>query len=267
MTSLSKIIRGLQFQSFPEESVEIQLKSIKSTAQHLADNAKMEGLEPSITLEEVLEERNRLLDEAKAEIEFERMQFEEYRQAQLNALEEMRNAWEEEKEQLKQKAYEEAFSQGFDDGIKKAMDQMSRSIEKSNEMMNLAKENADKYIEEQEQVILDLALKCAEKILDYELERNEEAFVSIIRRALKEVRELPSVKVYVSAEYYELLFKYRDELSELFPPDVQFLIFTHEDLHEEQCYIESNHGRIIATVDEQLQELRSKLTEILLSKG
>ena len=119
---------------------------------------------------------------------------------------------------------------------------------------------------EQEQLILDLAIKCAGKIIGYELDGKEEAFVSIIKRGLKEVRELQNIKVYISYEYYPLVSNYRDELAELFPPDVQFLIFVNEDLQDEQCYIETNHGRVIVSVDEQLQELRSKLSEILDSK-
>lgn len=57
----------------------------------------------------------------------------------------------------------------------------------------------------------------------------------------------------------------REELAEIFPPDVPFLIFVNEDLNDTECYIETNHGRIVVSVDEQLKELRSKLIELLES--
>ena len=143
---------------------------------------------------------------------------------------------------------------------------MADSLKKANETIELATVNAEKYIEDQEKVILDLAMKVAEKILGYEIESNNEAFISVIKRALKEVRELNSIKLYVSQDYYALLSKYRDELAEMFPPDIQFLIFVNEDIQSLESYIETNHGRVIVSIDEQLNELRLKLNEFLDSK-
>ena len=265
MTSLSRIIRGVQAQQLEKYTIEIQLRDM-FTPEPIVPLESEEKKEHQLTLEEVLQERNLLLEEARLQIEGERAQFEAFRQSQLATLEQVKEAWEEEKIQLEQQAYEEAFSKGFEEGIQKASSQMTDSIIRTNEMMDLARINADKYMMEQEQLILDLAIKCAGKIIGYELDDKEEAFVSIIKRGLKEVRELQNIKVYISYEYYPLVSNYRDELAQLFPPDVQFLIFVNEDLQDEQCYIETNHGRIIVSVDEQLQELRSKLSEILDSK-
>jgi flagellar assembly protein FliH len=265
MTSLSKIIRGVQAQQLEKHTIEIQLRNM-FTPDPIDPLEGEEEKENQLTLEEVLQERNRILEEARLQMEGERAQFEAFQQSQLASIEELKAVWEEEKIQLEQQAYDEAFSKGFEEGMQKASSQMADSIKRTNEIMDLARINAEKYMMEQEQVILDLAIKCSGKIIGYELEGKEEAFVSIIKRGLKEVRELQNIKVYISHEYYPLVSNYRDELAELFPPDVQFLIFVNEDLQDEQCYIETNHGRVIVSVDEQLQELRSKLSEILDSK-
>ena len=262
---MSRIIRGVQAQQLEKHTIEIQLRDM-FTPEPVVPLENEEEKDNQLTLEEVLQERNRLLDEARLQIEGERAQFEAFQQSQLASLEQLKVVWEEEKLQLEQQAYDEAFSKGFEEGMQKASSQMANSIKITNEFIDLSRINADKYLMEQEQVILDLAIKCAEKIIGYELDVKEEAFVSIIKRGLKEVRELQNIKVYISYEYYPLVSNYRDELAELFPPDVQFLIFVNEDLQDEQCYIETNHGRVIVSVDEQLQELRSKLSEILDSK-
>ena len=263
MTSLSRIIRGIQAQQAEPYTVKIQPQF--TFEQYPSLNLE-EIEEKPLTMDEVLQERNRLLEEARLQIENERAQFEQYRQEQLSSIEQLKEVWAEEKLQLEQQAYEEAFSKGYDEGMQKAAAQMAVSIEKTNNLINLAQVNADKYIEEQEFIILDLALKAASKIVDYELDQNEEAFVSIVKRGLKGVRELENIKIYVGYDHYPLLTKYRDELAEMFPPDIQFLIFVHEDLQQEQCYIETSHGRVVVSIDEQLQELRLKLNEILESK-
>ena len=262
---MSRIIRGVQAQQLKMHTIEIQLHNM-FVPEPIVPQELEEEKEPQLTIEEVLQERNRLIEEARLQIEGERAQFEAFQQSQLASIEQLKVVWEEEKLQLQQQAYEDAFSKGFEEGMQKASSQMADSIRLTNEIVDLARLNAEKYIEEQEQVILDLAMKSAEKIIGYELETNKDAFVSIIKRALKEVRELNNIKIYISYEYYPLVSSYRDELAELFPPDVQFLIFVNEDLQDEQCYIESNHGRVIVSIDEQLYELRSKLSEILESK-
>lgn len=263
MTSLSRIIRGVQAQEFPKHTVEIQLRNMFVSE---PNDSMDDHQEHQLTHNEILAERDRLLLEAKHQIEQERSDFENYQATQLATLEELKVLWEEEKKQLQQKAYEEAFSQGYEEGIQKASSSMEQSLKVANETMDLARINADKYIEDQEKVILDLALKCAGKIIGYEIDQNEEAFVSVIKRALKEVRELQNIKVYVSQEHYALVSKYRDELAEMFPPDVQFLIFVNEDFQTLESYIETNHGRVIVSIDDQLQELRIKLNELLDSK-
>ena len=255
----------MQAQQLEKHTIEIQLRDM-FTPDPIVPLESEEEKENQLTLEAVLQERNRLLEEARLQIEGERAQFEAYQQLQLASLEQLKVVWEEEKLQLEQQAYDEAFSKGFEEGMQKASAQMADSIKVANGVTDSARINAEKYIVEQEQVILDLAIKCAEKIIGYELDVKEDAFVSIIKRALKEVRELRNIKVYISYEYYSLVSNFRDELAELFPPDIQFLIFVNEDLEDEQCYIETNHGRVIVSVDAQLLELRSKLSEILDSK-
>ena len=222
--------------------------------------------EPIITREELLAERDQLLAVARQKVELERQQFDQFRTEQLQMIEELKHMWEEEKLTLQQQAYEEGFAQGYEEGIQKANADMQQAVQTANETMEHAKVNAQAYIESQEVVILELALTATERILNTVLERDEEVFVSIIKRGLKEAREMKEIKIYVSPEYHAVVSKNRDELAEMFPTDVPFMIFVNEDLSNTDSYIETNHGRIVVSMDTQLNELRIKLREILDSK-
>ena len=219
-----------------------------------------------ITREELLAERDQLLANARQQLELERQQFDQFRNEQLQGIDELKRMWEEEKLTLQQQAYEEGFVQGYEEGIQKANADMEQALRTANETMKHAKENAQAYIESQEVVILELALTATEHILNTVLERDEEAFVSIIKRGLKEAREMKEIKLYVSPEYYAVVSKNRDELAEMFPTNVPFMIFVNEDLANTDSYVETNHGRIVVSMDTQLNELRLKLREILDSK-
>lgn len=263
---MSRIIRSTFTQPVEETNkVEIKLHNLFQPIQS-EEETELEESQPQLTLEEILRERDFLLEQAKQQIAAEQEQLAAFREEQLTALDSLREAWEEEKVQLGQQAYEEGFAQGYEEGVHKATADMNQAVLTANAAMEQAAENAKAYIESQEHVILELGLTAAERILNVSLERDEELFVSIVKRGLKEAREMKEIKVYVSPEYHGVVTKNRDELAEMFPVDVPFMIFVNEDLTGTESYIETNHGRIVVSIDDQLQELRLKLNEILDSK-
>ena len=264
MTSLSRIIRRTQAKQTDDKEITIQPFQFFHPSS--ADELEQIERKPDITLEEIIAERDRLLAEARQQLDLEKQQFDQFRQQQLQAIEELKRAWEEEKLALQQQAYEEGFAQGYEEGVQKANADMQQALYTANETMINAQANAEKYLESQEAVILELGMTSAERILNTVLDRDEETFVSIVKRALKEAREMKEIKIYVSPEYHAVVSKNREELAEMFPPDVPFLIFVNEDLANAESYIETSHGRIVVSVDTQLHELRLKLREILDSK-
>ena len=263
MTLLSRIIRSINTQSTNEDIKEIQIRDMFEKLEVENDEVP----EVKVTMEDIMIERNRLLAEARATIQAERDAFELEKQVYFQEVEQLKISWEEERPTRVQEAYDEGFGQGYEDGANKVNEAMAESLGTANEVIIHAQENARKYIEDQEAVVLELGLTAAERILGASLERNDQLFVSIVRRGLKEAREMKEIKIYVSPTYYELITINRDELAEMFPTDVPFMVFVNEDLENDtDCFIETNHGRIVVSIDEQLNELRLKLNEILESK-
>ncbi len=265
MTSLSRIIRSIYTQSDSDNVKEIQIRDMFEVLD--LEDGEDGSSQHQLSIEEIMAERDRLLAEARASLQVEREAFEQEKQMHFQEIEHLKLSWEEERPNRVQEAYDEGFGQGYEDGVNKSTEAMAESLQTANEVINQAKENARKYIDDQEAVILELGLTTAERIIGASLERDPDLFVSIVRRGLKEAREMKEIKIYVSPAYHALITANRDELAEMFPVDVPFMIFVNEDLkNETDCYIETNHGRIVVSVDEQLNELRLKLHEILESK-
>lgn len=210
-----------------------------------------------------LEERNKMLADIQLQMQMEQNRIEEMRKTATEDILAMQAAWQDEKTTLQQQAYEEAFQIGFSEGRDKALAEMEASVQQANDITKKSQEIAESYQESQERVILELAMRVAERILNETLAENKEQFLSIVRRALVEVREMKEIKLYVSTEYYEFVASNRSELAAIFPPDIPFLIFVNEDFDETECYIETNHGRIVVTIDEQLEEVRKRLIDVL----
>jgi flagellar assembly protein FliH len=265
MTSLSRIIRSTNAQQPEEPIVEIKLQSFFEPI-HFNDQEQETEKAPQLTIEDIEHEREMMLQQVEQEIEQQRQQFAEFRNEQLASIEALKQMWEEEKVVLQQQSHEEAFAQGYEEGIQKANVDMANSLNIANSTMQDAQSNAAMYIQAQEPILLEMALTAAERILNESLDRQAELYISIIKRGLKEAREMKEIKLYVSPKYHQLVTKYHNELAEMFPVNVLFMIFVNEDLEDTESYIETNHGRIVVSIDEQLQELRKQLYELIESK-
>lgn len=253
-TSLSNIFRSQGLAS----ARQINIRDLNKAQSVETDN-------DDITIESVYAERDRVLKIAQRTIEDEQRNIDEMRRLAAEDISAMQNAWADEKVELQQQAYEEGFQVGFGEGRDKALSDMASSIQLANEVTEKSYKNAEQYQTSQERVILELAMRVATRIVGEEIEGDDEKFLSVVRRALKEAREMTEIKLYVSIDYFKLVSDNRAELASIFPPDVPFLIFANEEFESTECYIETNHGRIVVSVDDQLNELREQLIEILES--
>lgn len=256
MTSLSSLFRALETKSEAVELREIGIRDLTPTEQSFKGN---------FTIEDVISERDSLLEEAEKKILQERNGIDEMRNQTVKDITVMQGEWEKEKEILQQQAYDEGFQIGFGEGRDKAHADMATSVQLANDTTSKSLDNATQYQASQERVILELAMQTAGRIIGQALEVDQENFISVIRRALKEVREMKEIKLYVSIDYYKLVSDNRGELAAIFPPEIPFLIFAIEDFDSTECYIETNHGRIVVGIDEQLNHLREQLIEIMES--
>ena len=240
---------------YKENSKPIQIRNL-----HVPD---MMNTDEPITLDVLTQERSKMLEKVNEEIAEKRAILTKDIEETKLYIEGQLKAWEQEKVVYQQQAYDEGFMQGLEEGRLKAQADMESSLQLANDSMKTAQENAANYLQQQEHVILELAIRTAERIIASKLNDNKEIFLSIVKRGLKEAREMKEIKLYVSPIYFELVSKNRDELASIFPIDVPFMIFVDEDMGDTDCYIETNHGRIVVSVDEQVKQLRSKLVEIL----
>ncbi|WJY28739.1 flagellar assembly protein FliH [Sporosarcina trichiuri] len=247
----------------PSGVKKIGIRNLQPQTEH----AETQTAASQLNLADVIMERDRLLNEARTNIQIEQADLERLRATAHDDVEAMRAAWEAEKAELQQKAYEEAFQVGYEEGMKKSMSDMQETIRKANETVETARQNGEAYLESQERLILEIAVKSAERIIGQQLDEDPDLFLSIVKRGLKEVREMRDIKVYVSPDCYKLVSDSREELASIFPPDVPMLLFVNDEFDNDECYIETNHGRIVVSVDEQLNELKERLVELLESEG
>lgn len=253
MILLSRIIKSYQTKEQTEQKVSIKIKQFLPIVE--VDQETHELTET--TIHERLEQAN--LDAEKI-----LKQANEHAEAITTEIQQAKDKWElEEKPFYMEQAQKEGYQQGIEDGIQKGYREMAESIAYAREMIDLAKQEYGEKIEAAQPVVLELAMKVAGKIIGYELNENESTFLSIVKRAIKEVRNYCDVQLHVHPSQYPFVLSQKDELNAIFPKNTDFYIYPNEDLSENSCVIESENGRIDASVDSQLQEMKVKLIELL----
>ncbi|KML06442.1 flagellar assembly protein FliH [Rossellomorea marisflavi] len=213
------------------------------------------GAATDALLENARMEADLLLDDARSE--HQRIQ---------ESIQTARREWEKERERLMEEAYNEGYLLGEQEGKQAGYNAYTGIIDEANRIVEHNRENYYSYIERAEKVILSLGVKCAGTIIQQELE-DEERFIPFLQRGLKEVRDLPEVRIHIHPSRHPLLMEHKSELEAMFPAEVQLFVYANDDLDPMECYMETKQGRIVLSVDSQLEELKRKLLERMEEEG
>jgi flagellar assembly protein FliH len=253
MTLLSRLIKS-QYDQQKRTARVIQVKRVFGDLEQeqFDDGNNQQEMVKKEFLEKYEAEANLLISNASAEAESIRLQ----------VLKE-RDQWEAEKLQWIEQAKNEGFEEGLMFGRKQGLEEYKQLLTQANSIVDKSKEEFVNKLEQSEKVVLDLGLKAAEKILFASLNENEELFLSIVKQLVKEAKEFKSVQIHIHPSRYELISSYKKEIDALLLNSADCYIFADEDLMETQCILESNNGRIDASIDSQLIEIKKKLLELL----
>lgn len=174
-------------------------------------------------------------------------------------------AWKQEKSTWIEQAKQQGFAKGHAEGKEQGYNEYHEMIDFAHEVVDASKKDYQAKIDSSEQTLLDLGMKVAEKILGMELAGNEQAFLSLVKRALKEVHKYHEIQLHVHPRRYDLILAHKEELTAIFPMETDIYIYPDDELSEESCVIESPGGRMDASVDGQLAEVKRQLHELLES--
>ncbi|PKR87057.1 flagellar assembly protein FliH [Heyndrickxia camelliae] len=251
MTSLSKIIKSSINTDLPGKIIGIKEIYLKNTLEY-------GDIDPVFE-----KEKEKYLSQFQHKAETMIQDAECHAQTIREQIEQEKAQWMQERQALIEEAKRDGFEKGLIEGRNQGMEEYRSRVEEANQMVEHTKNEFIKHIEESEKVILDLGIKAAEKILYDTLSEQPEKFLSLVKQTIKEVRENQEIKIMIHPSKYSLINSHKDELDGLLAGKVQFYIYGDDQLSEYQCVVETENGRIDASIDSQLRILQEKLHEIL----
>jgi flagellar assembly protein FliH len=255
MILLSRLIKSQYTSTVSAEKKVISIRMLEATNQqdvpqvftHTEDERRR-------ILDNASSEADRIVSRAKEEAEHIRQQI---HQEKLE--------WEQQKSLLVEESRQIGFEQGYQEGKNQGYADYRQTIMFAQETVDAAKRDYQNHIDSSEKVILDLGVKIAGKILGEKLAADED-FLPLVKRALKNSRDDKDIQLHVHPKHYQELIAHKEELVAIFPKDIDFYIYPDDELVETACIIESENGRIDASVDSQLEEIKIKLFELLESE-
>ncbi|XJZ28497.1 flagellar assembly protein FliH [Bacillota bacterium Lsc_1132] len=238
------------------EAKEKKVISIKSFQPHMEENHSPASMQmdahSKAILEKAKQEAEMIVNEAMLKAQ----------SIQEKVLQE-KNAWEQEKLALANEAHEKGFQAGIALGKDEGHQEWEEAIREARLVVNAARQDYQSQIVSAEKTILQLGMKVAERIIGKKLEENEETFLFIVKRALNEAKEYREIQLHVCPSHYGFILAQKEELMAIFPKETDLYIYPDEQLSAGNCIIESVNGRIDATIDSQLHEIKTKLLELL----
>lgn len=134
-------------------------------------------------------------------------------------------------ESLKENAFQEGFTEGFQQW--------------AGHLAELEAEISAVH-EELKKIVVPAALKGAQKIVGREISLAPDTVVDIISQSLKAVAQHKKINLYVSPDDYRVIDKQREHLKTLFEELESFSIIPRDDIHQGGCIVETEGGIINA---------------------
>ncbi|MCY8317928.1 flagellar assembly protein FliH [Bacillus vallismortis] len=244
---MSNIIKQESSFSPQKERRKLSIQEVQIDHSHLLQAEE----DPEALIARVKEEADRISDQANSHIENIRRQ-----------IEQEKNNWADEKQKLIEEAKAEGFEQGMALGRAEAIEQYTELLGQANSITEMSRKAVEDKLEDASGEIVELAVALAKKVWQQKSD-DKEAFLLLVKQVVNEVKEYDDISIYVDPHYYETVFQQKDEIMQLLYKECRLGIYADEKAQKGSCYIETPFGRVDATVDTQLMQLKDKLLTAL----
>ncbi|MFX0562227.1 flagellar assembly protein FliH [Bacillus pumilus] len=248
---MSRIIKH-ETSVIPEQGRQtIPLQQVEFKKEHHEEELVNETEASQLVLSDAEDQASRIVEQANSELE--------KTMAEIN---QRRAAFEEERMQLIEEAKQAGYQDGFQKGETDANMQYQSILDQANDIVSLAKQDYEEKIESSAEKIVELAFELAKRVW-YSAEDTKDQFLALVKQVISEVKEYDDISIYVDPEHYDHVMEYKDELIRILQKDTHLVIYSDEKAPKGTCYVETSFGKVEASVDTQMNQLKEKLLEVI----
>ncbi|WP_026696261.1 flagellar assembly protein FliH [Alkalicoccus chagannorensis] len=253
---MSKLIKSPYVRGEEEKKL-IRIKTFAEPSQteETMDGSDLEEQRPGAFHDDELE-RLQVEEQELQKKEAELVNWQEQLEQERSA---MKEAGEREAEERFRQAAEQGFEEGFQQGVQEAQQQVDSYLKKATDIVDASRTDYYEKISQAEEEMLELAVAVAERIIGERLQQDN-SWLSFVRQAVTEVRDQSRIHIFVHPFWYEETLKHQDELKEAAVQAEELVIYPDGSLQENGCIIDTPFGKLEASLDTQLLELKRLLS-------
>jgi len=171
-------------------------------------------------------------------------------------------------DKVRETAYTEGYNKGFETGVSEGAGRAENALEgllregqdEVDRVLAAAFAERDKLLDDMEPKILRLSLDIAQKIIQLELDQNDQAFLSLVAAALDVIKCESRVTLRINAEQHTGTFRSRAAAQiKTAQGSIEADIVTDLGIEPNGCLIENGNGTVDASVGAQLEQIGRNL--------
>ncbi len=169
-------------------------------------------------------------------------------------------------EQSRKKAKQiekDAYRTGYDEGLAAGMAKGEKEFEeKKAALASIAEEFLklkEGFYQQHQDIVIDLALKIAEKVIHHEVSANKQTILSVLQSAIRLAVEREKLHIRINPEDMDVCLQSRNELLKTIDGVKQIVFEGDETVGRGGALIEYAFGEIDARLDRQLAEVEENL--------
>lgn len=164
-----------------------------------------------------------------------------------------------------EKIRESAMQEGYNKGKNDAAAETSEFMQEQTNMARSVFANLERYKEnlysELRDSVSQLAFDIAEKIVNFELQKDDKVYEGIVIKAINELKSAEKLMIHVSKAEYERFFKQGGEWLQGETGGVPFEVVCDGQLEDGVCVLESGDEVLNASTQVQLGRIKHQLEE------
>lgn len=157
--------------------------------------------------------------------------------------------------------FQEGYQQGVEAGKEEGIATAADLIRRCEDILSQAIERKERAFSENENEIIDLAFKIAEKIIKKSVDNDKETIRRVLREALKKVPVSKKLTIIVNLDDLDHIKEIKQKLFSEIHGVENIEIIEDSSIERGGCILETSIGTINATIKSQLETLFEKLME------
>ncbi len=166
-----------------------------------------------------------------------------------------------EAEQIKEAAHSEGYEQGLAEGRQAASAEIQAKNEEVRDVLSRVETYRQNLYQTLESDILSLSMDVAEKIVNLQMDANDNVYREIVKRAVASIRHADDFSLYVSKDDYARYFKDDGQWLRHEVQTASVEVIADANLPKGSCIIEADSEIVDAGVPMQLGKIGQYLSE------